>query len=57
MLFRSKYVIGIYTDYAVDADDLDEAIAIAFRNFKNDTGLTGVDAIVLDSPDPDEIDR
>ena len=53
----AKYVIGIYTDYAVDADDLDEAIAIAFRNFKNDTGLTGVVAIVLDSPDPDEIER
>lgn len=53
----ATYVIGIYTDYAVDADDLDEAIEIAFRNFHNDTGLTGVDAIVLDSPDPDEIDR
>ena len=53
----AKYVIGIYTDYAVDADDLDGAIEIAFHNFKNDTGLTGVDAIVLDSPDPDEIDR
>ena len=53
----AKYDIGIYTDYAVDADDLDEAIAIAFRNFKNDTGLTGVDASVLDSPDPDEIER
>lgn len=53
----AKYVIGIYTDYAVDADDLDEAVEIAFRNFKNDTGLTGVDAIVFDSPDPDEIDR
>lgn len=53
----AKYVIGIYTDYAVDADDVDEAIEKAFRDFKNDTGLTGVDAIVLDSPDPDEIDR
>lgn len=50
-----KYCIGVYTDYVVDADDLDEAIEIAFRNFKNDTGLTGVDAIVLDSPDPEEI--
>ena len=53
----ANYVIGIYTDYVVDADNVDEAIEIAFRNFKNDTGLNGVDAIVLDSPDPDEIDR
>ena len=53
----AEYVIGICTGYAVDADNVDEAIEIAFRNFKNDTGLNGIDAIVLGSPDPDEIER
>jgi len=52
----ARYIIGIYTDYAVEADNVDDAIDIAFCNFKNDTGINGVDAIVLDSPDPDEID-
>lgn len=51
----AKYCIGIYTDYVVDADDLDEAIEIAFRNFNNDTGLNGVDAIVLDSPNLEDM--
>ena len=46
----AKYTIGIYTDYVVDANSLEEATKIAFHNFKKDTGLTGVDAIVLDSP-------
>ena len=51
----AKYSIGIYTDYVVDANSLEEAIKIAHCNFKNDTGLTGVDAIVLDSPNLEDM--
>ena len=51
----AKYCIGIYTDYVVEADDLEEATEIAFRNFNRDTGLNGVDAIVLDSPNLEDM--